>query len=78
MPRIQLAYWHGDHAPGDEVNVSDDELAALTRDGRVAEVLQEPAPAETPAPAASAASAPPVEPSQEQPETAVDAGRKRR
>jgi hypothetical protein len=75
MPRIQLAYWHGEHAPGDEVNVSDDELAALTRDGRVAEVLQEAAPAETPAPAAPAA---PVEPSQEQPETAVDAGRKRR
>lgn len=44
MPRIRLAYWHGSHKPGDEVDVSDDELRDLTRDGRVAEVLQAPAP----------------------------------
>ena len=43
MPRIRLAYWHGRHKPGDEVDVSDDELRDLTRDGRVAEVLQAPA-----------------------------------
>lgn len=39
MPRIKLAFWHGDHKPGDEIEVNEDELAALRRDGRVAEVL---------------------------------------
>lgn len=39
MPRIKLAYWHGSHKPGDEIDVSADELAGLHRDGRVAEVL---------------------------------------
>jgi len=39
MPRIKLAFWHGDHVPGDVVDVTADELAALSRDGRVAEVL---------------------------------------
>jgi len=42
MPRIQLAYWHGVHAPGDEINVSAEDLAVLTRDGRVAKVLDAP------------------------------------
>lgn len=48
MPRIKLAFWHGDHKPGDELDVSDDELAGLRRDGRVAEVLapEPPAPAD--------------------------------
>lgn len=48
MPRIKLAFWHGDHQPGDEVDVTDDELAGLRRDGRVAEVLtsEPPAPAD--------------------------------
>jgi len=39
MPRIILAYWHGEHGPGDEIDVSDEDLAALQRDGRVAEVV---------------------------------------
>ncbi|MEU8525254.1 hypothetical protein AB0C77_06575 [Streptomyces sp. NPDC048629] len=39
MPRIKLAFWHGDKQPGDELEVTADELAALHRDGRVAEVL---------------------------------------
>lgn len=39
MPRIRLAYWHGDNKPGDEVDVTDEELQALQRDGRVAAVL---------------------------------------
>ena len=39
MPRIKLAYWHGGSAPGDEIDVTGDELAALQRDGRVAEVV---------------------------------------
>jgi len=68
MPRIKLAHWHGDRKPGDEVDVSDEEFAALRRDGRVAEVVQ--APAEEP----------PV-PQQEdeaQPEDSPAAARKRR
>ncbi|GGM04739.1 hypothetical protein GCM10010099_21080 [Streptomyces cinereus] len=64
MPRIKLAYWHGDHNPGDEVDVTDEELRQLTVDGRVAEVLD--------APAA-------VEPEQAQPEPApAETGRKQR
>jgi hypothetical protein len=39
MPKIALAYWHGGHAPGDEIDVTDAELKALRRDGRVAAVL---------------------------------------
>jgi hypothetical protein len=53
MPRIKLAYWHAEHAPGDEIDVDDESLAALQRDGRVAEVvepkLSEPEPAPEPA-----------------------------
>lgn len=39
MPRIRLAFWHNGHVPGDEVDVDDETLRALQRDGRVAEVL---------------------------------------
>ncbi|MEU9245875.1 hypothetical protein [Streptomyces sp. NPDC048385] len=39
MPRVKLAHWHGGNPPGAEIDVSDQELTALRRDGRVAEVL---------------------------------------
>lgn len=39
MTRIRLAHWHNGHVPGDEIEVDDDQLRALRRDGRVAEVL---------------------------------------
>lgn len=39
MPRIRLAYWHGGHAPGDEIDVDEDTLRSLMRDGRVNELL---------------------------------------
>lgn len=39
MARIRLAHWHDGHNPGDEVDVPDDELPGLVRDGRVAEIL---------------------------------------
>lgn len=42
MPRIRLAYWHDGHAPGDEIDVTVEEAAALSRDGRVAEILPAP------------------------------------
>lgn len=41
MPRITLAHWHGGSAPGAELEVSDEELAALQHDGRVASVLED-------------------------------------
>lgn len=72
MPRIKLAYWHGEHSPGDEIEVGDDELAALQRDGRVAEVIQPPA--EEPA-APQQEGEPQPDPTVE---PAPDAGRKRR
>lgn len=40
MPRIKLASWYGDKAPGDEIDVDDATLKALRRDGRVAEVAE--------------------------------------
>lgn len=39
MPRIRLAHWHDGHAPGDGIDVDDDVLRALMRDGRVSEIL---------------------------------------
>ncbi|MFM9703592.1 hypothetical protein [Streptomyces galilaeus] len=40
MPRIKLASWYGDKAPGEEMDVDDATLKALRRDGRVAEVIE--------------------------------------
>lgn len=71
MPRIKLAYWHGEHQPGDEVDVTDTELAALRRDGRVSEVLE---PKEISAQPASAAQPQPVA----APEEAAPEGRGRK
>jgi hypothetical protein len=45
MPRIELAYWHGRHKPGDIIDVSDDEARQLVRDGRVARVVPDEPPA---------------------------------
>jgi hypothetical protein len=39
MPRIKLANWYGDRAPGDELDVDAVTLKALRRDGLVAEGL---------------------------------------
>ncbi|MFJ7176405.1 hypothetical protein ACIQXA_08355 [Streptomyces massasporeus] len=39
MPRIKLANWYGDKAPGEELDVDEVWLKALRRDGMVAEVL---------------------------------------
>jgi hypothetical protein len=39
MPRIKLANWHGDRAPGEEIEVDAANLKGLQRDGMVAEVL---------------------------------------
>ncbi|WP_369274522.1 hypothetical protein AB5J55_35395 [Streptomyces sp. R11] len=72
MPRIKLAHWVGDHKPGDEIEVSDVELTALKRDGRVAEVVE--APARKPVVVAEATAE--AEPAQ--PEPAGETGRKRR
>ncbi|GHF77064.1 hypothetical protein ACFFSH_38430 [Streptomyces filamentosus] len=73
MPRIKLAHWVGDHKPGDEIDVSDTELASLNRDGRVAavvDVVPDP-PTPLPEPAALAV-APQAEPA------AGETGRRRR
>ena len=39
MPRITLASWYGDKAPGEEIDVDVVTLKALRRDGLVAEDL---------------------------------------
>jgi hypothetical protein len=54
--RVRLANWHGRIAPGSVVEVPDDEVPGMRRDGRIAEVLPE----EQHAPAV-AVPAPPVE-----------------
>jgi hypothetical protein len=40
MARIRLAHWRDGKAPGEVVEVPDEELKALVRDGRVAEVIE--------------------------------------
>ena len=59
MPRIKTSHWHDGHAPGTELEVDNDELRRLVRDGRVAEVLAEaiahPEPAGPPVPPNQAA-----------------------
>ncbi|MET9140575.1 hypothetical protein [Streptomyces parvulus] len=49
MTAIKLAHWHNGRAPGARVEVTDEELALLQRDGRVAEVLPDEAVPEAPA-----------------------------
>ena len=39
MAYVRLACWMNGAAPGDVVEVADDAVKALTRDGRVSEVL---------------------------------------
>lgn len=56
MPRIKLASWYGDKAPGEEIDVDEVTAKALRRDGLVAEVVVQPEAA----------------PSSEQPEAAVE------
>lgn len=69
MPRIKLAHWLGEHKPGDELDVTDAELAALTRDGRIASVVDvSPELADTQETVAARTPAPPT----------VETGRKRR
>ncbi|MEU9149212.1 hypothetical protein AB0D59_01330 [Streptomyces sp. NPDC048417] len=62
MPRVTLAHWHGGQAPGTEIEISDEELAHLRRDGRVAEA---PEPATEPSPAEQQDQAAKPEPSHE-------------
>jgi hypothetical protein len=76
MPRIKLAHWVGEHKPGDEIEVSAVELAALSRDGRVAAVVE--APADQPPVPSQEVPAQPEPVVEQQPEPAAEAGRKRR
>lgn len=75
MPRIKLAHWVGENKPGDEIEVSDAELAALSRDGRVASVVEAPA-GQPPVPQQENPAQP--EPTVDQPDRVVETGRKRR
>ncbi|MFG3585135.1 hypothetical protein [Streptomyces sp. NPDC047990] len=61
--RIKLASWYGDKAPGEEIDVDEVTLKALSRDGLVAEVVAEPAtPEPTPAREAAVGEEPAVQP----------------
>lgn len=80
MPRIKLANWYGDKAPGEELDVDEVTAKALRRDGLVAEPARE-TPQEEQAPAPTAED--PAQPQPEQaaestPEAAEQTGRKRR
>ncbi|WP_326728967.1 hypothetical protein [Streptomyces phaeochromogenes] len=78
MPRITLAHWHAGRAPGEDIDVSVDELAQLRRDGRVAAVLDEqPAPDPAPAEVEPEHQAAEPEPVPEQEEAAPPSRRKR-
>ncbi|MFE9684182.1 hypothetical protein [Streptomyces sp. NPDC006285] len=59
MPRITLAHWHAGRAPGEDIDVDDEELKQLRRDGRVAAVHDEqPEPEAAPEPEPVPAAAP--------------------
>jgi hypothetical protein len=75
MPRIKLANWYGEKAPGEELDVDEVRLKALRRDGMVAEVVDAPAVESADEVGAQAQAEPaPVQEPAAQPE----AGRKRR
>lgn len=86
MPRVILAHWHAGLAPGDELDVTDEELANLRRDGRIADVLDgpsaQPEPSGTAESEEPSAADPVPEPEATEPEAAADepppTGRKRR
>ncbi|GGU52621.1 hypothetical protein [Streptomyces lavendofoliae] len=61
MARIELAYWHDDKTPGDIIEVSDEDLQALIRDGRVARVLDDEPMPEAPTEPAPVPAAPATE-----------------
>lgn len=65
MPRITLAHWYGDKAPGETIDVDEVTAKALRRDGLVAQPERE-------TPQEEQASAPVAE-NPAQPENAVDA-----
>lgn len=46
MPHVTLAYRHGDHEPGETIEVSEEEAAGLVRDG-LAQRSGEPTAADT-------------------------------
>ncbi|MGY1579145.1 hypothetical protein [Streptomyces sp. MN13] len=59
MPRITLAHWYGDKAPGDTVDVDEVTAKALRRDGVVAEPEKEtPQEGQAPTPVAENAAQP--------------------
>lgn len=74
MHHITLAHWHAGRAPGEQLDVSDEELAQLKRDGRVA-VVHDEQPAPDPAPAEPAPQDQPAEP---EPEEATPPSRRKR
>jgi hypothetical protein len=75
MPRIKLANWYGDKAPGEELDIDDVQLKALRRDGMVAEIVTTPAAESAVDPGAQPQPEPaPVQDAAAQPEP----GRKRR
>ena len=83
MPRVILAHWHAGRAPGAELDVTDEELADLRRDGRISDVLDGPGAQPEPStaePEDQAAADP--EPEAPEPEAAAEeappSGRKRR
>lgn len=39
MKKVRLSFWYKGSNPGDVIEVSEEELAVMKRDGRVAEVL---------------------------------------
>lgn len=82
MPRVILAHWHAGRAPGDELDVTDEELADLRRDGRIADVLDgrgaQPEPSSTAASEDQVAAEPETQAAEAEPTGPAPAGRKRR
>lgn len=80
MPRITLAHWYGDKAPGETLDVDEVTAKAMRRDGLVAQPGPTPRQEQAPAPVAVEAAQPQPSTggSPEAADTAQPSGRRRR
>ncbi|MFI1723940.1 hypothetical protein [Streptomyces sp. NPDC020489] len=77
MPRVTLAHWHDGRPPGTELDVTDDELRALKRDGRIAPAGDTPDPEPEPEAALEEAEPPAQDLPAEEPATEETPKRRR-
>lgn len=78
MPRITLAHWYGDKAPGETLDVDEVTAKAMRRDGLVAQPGPTPRQEQAPVAVEAAQPQPSTGGSPEAADTAQQSGRRRR